>query len=130
MLSGPHDHGTFLPVLAPDPQTPAGRASRAWLAGDRRRRLGEDLAVVTLSLAGDLARAVRRARRLPAGLTGALPHIGRGEGLHARTGRVRRAALVPGNRVRAADTERRSVCLLGGPSPLVGPPNATRPSVN
>jgi hypothetical protein len=38
-----------------------------------------------------------------------------------------RAVLEPENRARGADAERRSICLLGGPSPLVGPPNATRP---
>jgi hypothetical protein len=79
MPSGPHDHGTFLPVLAPNPQAP-GPVSRARLAGDRRRRLGEDLAVATLSLAGNLAGAGRRTRRLLAALTFREPQVRRGDG--------------------------------------------------
>lgn len=112
MLSGPHDHDTFLPVPFRSPAA-GGEPTARDSPGDRR--LGEDLAVLTLSLAGYPARAVRRTRRLLAALTLARRQLHRREELHARFGRVDRAAPVPGNRMRDADTDRASVCLLQDP---------------
>ena len=47
-------------------------------------------------------------------------------GRHGHHTGLDRATLEPGNPVRGADAERKSICLLGGPSPLVGPPSASR----
>jgi hypothetical protein len=66
--------------------------------------------------AGTLADRTVGARLLVLGLTDRLPWSWGGNGLGSR----------PENRAWSTDADPRSVCLLDGPSPLVGSPNTTR----
>ena len=116
MTSGPLDHPrprlTLVPPLSAAP-APVTRAQVPLSTGVSRAELA---AVVLLSLAGALTDRAARMRRLAMGVAGRMPWAG------ARAGPGSR----PEGRVRGTDADPRSVCLLGGPFPLVGSPNSIR----
>jgi len=105
MTSGPLDRPRPQLTMVPSPTRPRAEESRgAWAA------------VRLLSLAGTLADRMPRTRLLLLGLLERPPWSRAGNGLGSQ----------PENRARGTDADPRSVCLLGGPYPLVGSPNTTR----
>jgi hypothetical protein len=89
------------PAIHPHPQAPPAREGR-----DVRAAYG------VLSLAGTVSDRLARLGRLASQLAGRLPRAGERHGHGSQ----------PRNRARGVDADPRSVCLLGGPFPLVGSP--------